>query len=764
MGAWWIVAVSKEVYLISSILREEDMKIALQRGINPSQFHAYPEEWEWLSNYYLKHKKIPSKLAFKAQFPDFAIKAVNDTQHFSDEVRIDHSRFMLTSALRDVTDLIASGDIDSAVKLMSSKIVSISATVGDTSNDSDIIRNYQDTFQEVSDRVDRVAELGAAGIPTGFETLDERTGGAQAGHIWIVAARLGQGKMIDNDEPVLTPKGWKRNGDLIVGDEVIGSDGTPTKILAVYPHKNKQIYDVTFTDGTVIKCGDEHLWTLRIGSKPYKVWTTVQVMDWLKKGNQQPAVPTLSNPVTFNGSEKRMQKLYEPYLLGLLLGDGCFVGRGVQFTTADPELVKGWGRNAVKWAGKYDYGISRLKPTITKLGLWDKHSWDKFIPSEYKIAPPRYRHAILQGLFDTDGSATHTGGVEYTTTSKQLADDVRELAESLGGYASMNARVTSYTHKGEKKNGRISYRMIVVLPPDFPPFRLKRKLKIWKPRTKYQPSRQIVSVIKTKKFSDMTCITVDAPDSLYATRGAILTHNSWTMMRMATTACMAGYSVQYDALEMTRTEVSMRIHTFLSGAVGKELFKNLDLAQGRNFDLGAYREFLHSMKKSIKGKFNVSDSSRGKVSTLTVAAQIERNKPDIVFIDYLTLMEQSGNDWQAVAKLSGELKNLAMQYKVPIVAASQINRSGASGKEPPGAEFLSQSDAIGQDADVVITMQQQTRSVIQMKAVKNRHGHAGFKWYTEFKPGEGVFREVTRSKAEAIKDTDADFDDQEDDR
>lgn len=422
------MSTNPEIYLISSILRDEDMIVAFKMGLNASQFHACPDEWEWLEKYYLKYRKTPSKTAFKQQFPEFTIKAVNDTAHYSSEVRKHHARMTLTSAMRDVADYIAEGDIDAAVKKMHSRIVHISSEMGDGTNDSDIVTSWQDTYEEVEKRVDRVKQHGMAGVPTGFTTLDERTGGPQPGHIWIVGARLGQGK-------------------------------------------------------------------------------------------------------------------------------------------------------------------------------------------------------------------------------------------------------------------------------------------------------------------------------------------SWTMMRMATAAIMDGYNVQYNALEQTRAEVAMRVHTFLSSEVGKELFKNLDLMQGRNFDLKAYKEFLGSMKESVNGRMHVSDTSRGKVSPLTIASQIERNKPDIVFIDYLTLMDKAGGDWKDVARLSGEIKSIAMQYQVPIVAAAQLNRSLGLTKEPAGPEALAQSDAIGQDADAVLTMRMMSSSVIQMKLAKYRHGPSGFKWYCEFQPTAGIYREVSYDKAQELKDQDAEKDD-----
>lgn len=425
------MSTNPEILLISSVLRDGDMITAYKMGLTSNQFHACPDEWSWLEKYYMKHKKAPSKVAFKQQFPEFSVKAVNDTAHFAAEVRKAHARQMLTRTMRDVADHIAEGDIDAAVQKMHSQIVGISSDMGDGTDDSDIITSWQDTFDEVEKRVERVSEHGMAGVPTGFTTLDERTGGPQPGHVWIVGARLGQGK-------------------------------------------------------------------------------------------------------------------------------------------------------------------------------------------------------------------------------------------------------------------------------------------------------------------------------------------SWTMMRMSTAAVLEGYNVQYNALEQTRAEVAMRIHTFLSTSVGKELFRNLDLMQGRNFDLESYREFLHQMKDDINGRMHVSDTSRGRVSPLTIASQIERNKPDIVFVDYLTLMEKSGEgDWKSIAKLSGEMKSLAMQYQVPIVAAAQLNRAMGLSKEPAGPEALAQSDAIGQDADAVITMRQMSPSVLQMKLAKYRHGLSGFKWHCEFKPGQGIFKEVSYQEAQDLKDSDDEADENE---
>jgi len=223
---------------------------------------------------------------------------------------------------------------------------------------------------------------------------------------------------------------------------------------------------------------------------------------------------------------------------------------------------------------------------------------------------------------------------------------------------------------------------------------------------------------------------------------------TWALIRMAATAIHAGLTVQYDALEQSRNQIAMRVHTFLQSPNALETFTASELMSGKNLDLVAYKKFLRSLKDTIAGKLIVNDTSRGRVSPASIAAQIERNRPDIVFVDYLTLMGGAG-DWQQIAALSGEMKALAMQYNIPLVAAAQVNRA-AVGEAHPGTHHLSGSDSIGQDADCVITMQQMSRHCIRFNLAKYRHGMDGQMWYTEFRPNSGYFDEVSGDDAQDL--------------
>jgi len=227
---------------------------------------------------------------------------------------------------------------------------------------------------------------------------------------------------------------------------------------------------------------------------------------------------------------------------------------------------------------------------------------------------------------------------------------------------------------------------------------------------------------------------------------------TWTLIRMAAASLMAGATVQYDALEQSKSQIAMRVHTFLQSENAKEMFTTAELMSGKGVDLIAYKKFLKKLKADLPGKLIVDDTSRGKVSPASIAAQLERNRPDILFLDYLTLMS-GASDWQKISELSGELKGIAQAYEVPIVAAAQINRASYDSGHP-GTQHLAGSDSIGQDADAVITMAQQSRHVIKFHLAKYRHGADGQFWFTEFRPNSGQFTEISGDAAQELIDED----------
>jgi len=116
---------------------------------------------------------------------------------------------------------------------------------------------------------------------------------------------------------------------------------------------------------------------------------------------------------------------------------------------------------------------------------------------------------------DTDGSCTNHGA-EFYSSSKTLAYQVVELVQSLGGIAKIRCKKTTHLD---------SYIVRVLLPSYLEPFILKRKREIYKPSQVF--SRHITD-IQYIEDAEAVCISVDAPDNLYVTEHAIVTHNTTT--------------------------------------------------------------------------------------------------------------------------------------------------------------------------------------------------------------------------------------------
>ena len=226
---------------------------------------------------------------------------------------------------------------------------------------------------------------------------------------------------------------------------------------------------------------------------------------------------------------------------------------------------------------------------------------------------------------------------------------------------------------------------------------------------------------------------------------------SWTLNKIVTTLMMENLSSLYVTLEQSSNDVIFRLYNLLSSRYGRRVFRSGDLRSGRGFHLPEVREFLNKLKSLNLGEVHLSDGTRGKVSPANVAAMIQKNRPAAAFIDYITLMDGKDKDWQTVGKLSADLQGIARRYEVPVIAAAQINRSGG-GKEPPTADQLAMSDAIGQDVDGLITLAQQTDTVIKFRLAKARNSESGLIWYAEFDPRRGVYGEISGDKAQELID------------
>ena len=353
---------------------------------------------------------------------------------------------------------------------------------------------------------------------------------------------------LDARELVLTPdRQWVPIGELEVGDAVVDPDGETSEVTGVYPQGVNQTYAVRLVDGTEVVASGDHLWDVAWGSgkgRVLRTLSTLQLKERLETKTQAPEVVTSPGLAvqSLGDGDGRL----DPYVLGLLLGDGCFRKTCPQFASADQELVDSLeqglpeglqfvidtrrgklvsGNISQRDGGGENYPRREnpLTGFLRDVGLWGKLAHEKFVPESFKWASAEDRLALLQGLMDTDGGINR-GSAMFVSSSEQLRDDVLWLARSLGLVARGSDHAAYYTRSGgERVAGRRSYKARVWWTQDVPVFRLKRKADHPVPK----PLLRKVKAIEPLDEVPTVCISVSAQSERFvASSGFVPTHNS----------------------------------------------------------------------------------------------------------------------------------------------------------------------------------------------------------------------------------------------
>lgn len=376
---------------------------------------------------------------------------------------------------------------------------------------------------------------------------------------FLSTGTTGTGKACTDSTPIPAPVsgGYIRNGDLKPGDFVYGRHGRKIRVDSVHPQGLRTVYRVTLTDGRQIDCARDHLWTYRnrMGNGA-KVWKTVTTEELMAKPL---GIPGINGRVHHNyvipqneAVEREAIKYHtDPYVIGAAIGNGSFTKNVYEFSSDDEDTVaeigailglpfKKGGHN-YSWHfvnGTY-YGKDSILKTRDILQevpeLIGKKSGEKFIPDIYKFGSIEQRWALIQGLFDTDGTIQGSSrfNVSYSTTSERLAHDVQEVLWSLGIMSSIKPHSNKRDwNESETFDYHVHVKVQNKDKAKF--FRLPRKLEramkareVVKAREKTFDTVAIKSIEKLDYKVPMTCIMVDDPEHLYlAGREHIVTHNT----------------------------------------------------------------------------------------------------------------------------------------------------------------------------------------------------------------------------------------------
>jgi hypothetical protein len=674
--------------------------------------------------------------------------SLNDTIYVQDSAMKFCKQQELKKSLGEITRIIERGNIDDYDEC--EKILRTALEHG----------NSKDDGMDVLENVDSVLlDDFRNPIPTGIEGLDEvMDGGLSKGELGVILAPFGVGKALPNSNKVYTPEGYKLMGDIKVNDKVFGRNGKETNVIGVYPQGNRPIFKISFNDGTFTFCDEEHLWSVnginqrnrsswkdgkRIKLEPdnsFKVIKTIDLIDKLTFGSKKSLnfkIPMVE-PVEFNEKELPIN----PYVLGVMLGDGYM--KSSRFTTKDIEIADEVSKtNSVKISIKercrdidkgnvlvkeclFDVSIYGITDKIKNLGLYDKKSDTKFIPSNYLFNSIENRVELLRGLLDTDGNVRKNGGIEYVSTSKDLIENVRWLVLSLGGFCKLSSKIPTYTYKGIKKNGKEAYKLIISFPEknNIIPFKLSRKNYRVINRVKYDNNKFIKS-IEYSHDEEATCIMVDNDEHLFVTDDFIVTHNTTMITKMANTAMNVGYNVLQIFFE-DNPKVIQRKH--LACWSGYELN-----------DLSLHKEQLKEIvesKKTKKGKIVLKKFSSDGTTIPIIRTYIRKLtaqgfKPDIVLLDYIDCVEPSKKFTDINAgegSVMRQYETLLSEFEIAGWTAVQGNRSSIKA-DVVEADQMGGSIKKGQIGHFIVsiakTLDQKEAGTATMAVLKSRFGRDG---------------------------------------
>ena len=291
--------------------------------------------------------------------------------------------------------------------------------------------------------LDEVVELITRLDDEDFEpTLQQKRiiAAVQSGKNVVVRAMAGTGKALRHDQPVLTPSGFRPIGTLLPGDPVMGRDGLQYEVQGVYPQGERELFTVTFSDGTSVVADADHRWFVqrldeRYAGLPGKVRTTAEIACKLRtpaaarggSGSRAYWFMPMVEPLKFDPTDVPL----DPWLFGALLGDGTLHG-SVTFSSTDSEIMDRVTELVAPMGivpklnpssrAQCDYRLTtrQVRPghrgfynpvvaALRSVGAWDKRSQEHRIPDVYRMGDIDTRVAVLQGLFDTDGSPKRAG-------------------------------------------------------------------------------------------------------------------------------------------------------------------------------------------------------------------------------------------------------------------------------------------------------------------------------------------------------------------
>ena len=203
-------------------------------------------------------------------------------------------------------------------------------------------------------------------------------------------------------------------------------------------------------------------------------------------------------------------------------------------------------------------------------------------------------------------------------------------------------------------------------------------------------------------------------------------------LNIAMNVALENFVVAIFSLEMSKEQIGHRLLSSYSGIDSHKLNTG-------NFDAEDFNELVDTMNYLTNAKLFIDDTAGITVFELRSKARKIKNEHglDLIVIDYLQLMQgnvRKGSDYnrqQEISEISRNLKALARELQVPIIALSQLSRSvELRADKRPMLSDLRESGSLEQDADIVMFLYREeyynkdaeNSNIAELLIAKNRNG------------------------------------------
>ena len=307
-------------------------------------------------------------------------------------------------------------------------------------------------------------------------------------------------------ELILCENGWNKVENININDKVYGIDGELHKVKNIKFKNNQDIYLVKLKDDTFIKLGGESI--VRVSTskqeqnmRKYKDlrFKHIVLTDLLKDFDKQTGLinKNVHNrkysclpimPIKYKNYDELP---LDPYLFGLLLGDGGFTRSVMTFTNSEDDIIKEFeymiskigleihykhfeNHNQLYICSKNNHNENLLNTKLRQLNLFGLDSRQKFIPNIYKHSSIQDRFLLLSGIINTDGHIGKNSIIEISTYSSQMYNDIKDICRSLGLRISFSEYDRTSESSTKKYDKEIEY-TIRIYEDDFSKFKLSEK-------------------------------------------------------------------------------------------------------------------------------------------------------------------------------------------------------------------------------------------------------------------------------------------------